>query len=117
MRGNSIDNILSFFIAWGKTGAQRWWKGAKKDLMWFKSASYIPLANMKLFGYFQSCLSTAKVPNFCWNEIYTVICTISNVCQTPVRRRGQYGGGRRGWGGWDGGRYIAYFLHNVAYFE
>ena len=53
---------------------------------WFLSASYIPLANIQLFCCFQSCLLSVKVPNFCWNMIYTVICPISEMSQTPVTR-------------------------------
>ena len=29
------------------------------------SASYIPLENIKIFGSFQTCLSSVKVPIFC----------------------------------------------------
>ena len=31
------------------------------------SASNIPLENIKLFGYFQTCPSSVKIPRFCWN--------------------------------------------------
>ena len=51
---------------------------------WFLSASYIPLANIKLFGWFQSCLLSVKVPIFCWNKMDTVIWPISEMSQTPV---------------------------------
>ena len=40
---------------------------------WCLSLSYIPLENIKLFGEFQSFISSVKVPHFCWNYIYTVI--------------------------------------------
>ena len=63
--GEVTDNRQSFFIAWGKTGAQRLCKGTKKEFRWFKSESSIPLANIKIFGYFQSFLSSANVPHFC----------------------------------------------------
>ena len=83
-RGNSIDNRESFSIAWGLTRAQRWCKGTKKDFRWLLSASYIPLVNESLFGYFQSFLSSAKIPHFCFNWIYTVICPISDMFHKPV---------------------------------
>ena len=84
VRGNSIENRQFFSIAWGKTGAQKWCKGTKEEFGWFLSASYIPLANINLFGQFQSFQSSAKVHHFCSNQIYTIICPISDMSRTTV---------------------------------
>ena len=65
---------------------------------WFLSASYIPLANIQLFCCFQSCLLSVKVPIFCWNMIYTVICPISEMSQTPVYSVWYFLGTKTNWG-------------------
>ena len=42
------------------------------------------LQGKNLFCFIQSCLTSLKESNFCWNKTYTVIYPISDMPQTPV---------------------------------
>ena len=48
------------------------------------SASYIPLENIKLFGYFQTCLSSVKVPNLVEIRFTLYLPDFKNVSSTSV---------------------------------
>ena len=68
-RGNIIDNIQSFSIAWGRKGHKGAVRGPGSSFGGtglFLSAIYIPLANIKLHGFFlQGFLSSFNGPHFC----------------------------------------------------
>ena len=49
---------------------------------WFLGALNPP-GQYRLFSFCQSFLSSFKLPNFCWSLFYTVICSISEMPQTP----------------------------------
>ena len=74
VRGNRINKRQQFSIACGKTGTQRGCEGTKKEFKLFLGASYIILANIKLFAFkvFHSFLSSAKVPRFYRNKVFFI---------------------------------------------
>ena len=69
MRAKSIDNRQYFSKSWGRYGHKGGVKGLTKKFMWFLSAPYIPLANIKLFSKFQAYLKHQ------WRRVATIANT------------------------------------------
>ena len=68
VRGDSNDIRQSIPIVWGTHGRKGGVRGAGSSSGGpggFLSAIFIPLADIKLFSFFQSFLSSFKVPHFC----------------------------------------------------
>ena len=57
-----IDNL---FILLGKERGTQYGLRGSGGSRWVRSESYFPLANINLFCFIQSVLSSLKVPNFC----------------------------------------------------
>ena len=90
------ENFWSLALTvWERLIRDMWHMTLTRDMWRMTSPLYIPLTKIELFGVFQSFLSPLKVPSFCWNYIYTVICSISEMSQTPdrhknVKKRGNF---------------------------
>ena len=80
-----LYNFTIYFNTLGKTGAQCILRRPKRNSggpRWFLFVSYIPLTNKNNKKGF---LLSFNLPNICWNLIDSLICTIWDMPQTPVK--------------------------------